>query len=196
MDRNYIASELVKAAREMTAKSYYVTEIENGTLGRYAIEVLTEKHLEGTDYGYDGAKVYSDDKNALTKFVKEGNSRGGYLSDVERENHAPFNGNNTVGRGRGPSIHKFSKEVTALRLVGRLERVLKDFGFTEDGGSMYSPTYGLSEYNKIRKQVAQAIQKAGYERLDKEHWALPDGEKIRFIGFKMHRGWAFSIETA
>jgi hypothetical protein len=91
-----------------TAKSYYVTEIEGTSMGRHAIEVLTEKHLEGTDYGYDGAKVYSDDKRALTNFVKEGNRRGGYLSDVERGSHAPFNGNNTVGRGKGPSRHKFS----------------------------------------------------------------------------------------
>ena len=91
---------------------------------------------------------------------------------------------------------KIARELVSLRLMGRLEGALKGFDFEESRGRLYSPTYDLSTYNKVRKQVAKALKKAGYEQVGKEYWEYPDGEKIRIIGMPMRRGWSFSIETA
>ena len=94
-----------------------------------------------------------------------------------------------------------ARELIGFRLMGRLESILKPFGFTESRGKLFSETLGLSEYNKLRKQVAKSLQANGYTKAPKgplpgTYFEHESGERILVQGNQMHRGWAFVIETA
>lgn len=93
---------------------------------------------------------------------------------------------------------RMALQANMRNLYDALRKVV-DVEFSQ--GSIYSVgQLSKSEYNQVRKVLSKHLQWLGFELVKKSSgyqlWRHSEGgDEIEIFGNRMHRGWAFSIES-